>query len=126
MFINQVLDMEADMEEYITDKDLLVLLEDIEDKLQNDKVEECKEMLEQIMQDSKQEKKYIDRTYIGNVKARKRINRIAEINEMLTKMSNEQVDNVHSYTIDEYDEPNHEAEALRAIVSLSRKDFRKE
>lgn len=109
------------MEEYITDKDLLTLLEDIEDKLQNNKVKECQDMLEQIMKDRKQQKKYIDHTYIGIVKARKRVNRISEINEMLVKMSNEQIDNVHRYTIDEYDEPNHEAEALKAIVNLSKK-----
>lgn len=114
------------MEEYITDKELVTLLEDIEDKLQNNKVQECKNMLEQIMQDSTQQKKYIDRTYIGTVKARKRVNRISEINEMMLKMSNEQIDNVHRYTIDEYDEPNHEAEALKAIVSLSRKESGKE
>lgn len=114
------------MNEYITDKDLLTLLEDIDDKLQNNKVTECKSMLEQIMQDSKQPEKYIDRTYIDTVKARKRVNRIAEINEMLMKMSNEQIDNVHRYTIDEYDEPNHEAEALKAIVNLSRREMGKE
>lgn len=114
------------MNEYITENDLLTLLEDIDDKLQNNKVEECQIMLEQIMQDSKQQEKYIDRTYIGNVKARKRVNRIAEINEMLIKMSNEQIDNVHHYTIDEYDEPNHEAEALKAIVNLSRRESGKE
>ena len=56
------------MNEYITENDLLTLLEDIDDKLQNNKVEECQTMLEQIMQDSKQQEKYIDRTYIGNVK----------------------------------------------------------
>lgn len=114
------------MEEYITDKDLFTLLEDIDDKLQNNKVQECQSMLEQIMRDSRQQSKYIDRTYIGTVKARKKINRIAEINEMLIKMSNEQVDNVHHYTVDEYDEPNHEAEALNAIVSLSRKESEKD
>lgn len=114
------------MNEYITENDLLTLLEDIDDKLQNNKVEECQIMLEQIMQDSKQQEKYIDRTYIGNVKARKRVNRIAEINEMLIKMSNEQIDNVHHYATDEYDEPNHEAEALKAIVNLSRRESGKE
>ena len=88
------------MNEYITDKDLLTLLEDINDKLQNDKVKECQSMLEQIMQDSRHQKKYIDRTYISTIKARKKVNRIAEINEMLIKMSNEQIDNVHRYTSD--------------------------
>ena len=118
--------MEAYMEKYITDKELVTLLEDIEDKLQKNEVRECKSMLKQIMQDSEEQEKYIDRTYIGSVKARKRVNRITEINEMLSKMTNEQVDNVHRYTSDEYDEPNHEAEALKAIVDLSRKESGKE
>lgn len=114
------------MEAYITDKELVTLLEDIEDKLQKNKVQECKSMLQQIMRDSTHQEQYIDRTYIGSVKARKRVNRIAEINEMLAKMTNEQVDNVHRYASDEYDEPNHEAEALKAIIDLSRKESGKE
>lgn len=48
------------------------------------------------------------------------MNRIAQINEMLSNMNNTQIENVHRYTADEYDEPDHEAEALKAIVSLSR------
>ena len=50
------------------------------------------------------------------------MNRISEINDMLLKMTNTQIENVHRYTVDEYDEPNHEAEALNAIMSLSRKE----
>ena len=114
------------MEEYITEKELAALLEDIDDKLQNNRVQVCKSMLEQIMEDRREHGKYIDRTYIGAVKARKKVNRIADINEILSKMSNEQIENVHRYTVDEYDEPNHEAEALEAIMSLSRKETWKE
>ena len=47
---------------------------------------------------------------------------MADINRMLTEMSLEQIDNVHKYASDEYDEPNHEAEALEAIMELSRKN----
>lgn len=125
-FIYQVSCLEVNMKEYITDKELLILLRDIADKLENNELQECQSMIGQIIQDSRQEEKYIDRTYIGTVNARKRVNRIAEINEMLIKMSNEQIENVHHYTRDEFDEPNHEAEALNAIVNLSRKELNKE
>lgn len=47
--------------------------------------------------------------------------KITDIGKMLQNMSDEQVDNVHEYTVDEYQEPNHEAVALRAIIDLSRK-----
>lgn len=108
------------MSEYITDIEFETLLEDIQEKLKSNKVEECDAMLKKIIEDGKNNTKYIDRTYIGEVKARKRMNRIAQINEMLSKMNNTQIENVHRYTADEYDEPDHEAEALKAIVSLSR------
>lgn len=61
------------MKEYITDKEFTTLLEDIAYKLSNDKLDECKKMLEQVISDNDNEEKYIDRTYIGNVKAKKRI-----------------------------------------------------
>jgi hypothetical protein len=110
------------MEEYITNSEFKILLEDIQDKLDHQKIEECRAMLTQIIDDGKKQNRYIDRTYIGEVKARKRMNRISEINDMLLKMTNTQIENVHHYTVDEYDEPNHEAEALNAIMSLSRKE----
>jgi hypothetical protein len=110
------------MEEYITNSEFEILLEDIQDKLDHQKIEECRAMLTQIIDDGKKQNRYIDRTYIGEIKARKRINRISEINDMLLKMTNTQIENVHRYTVDEYDEPNHEAEALNAIMSLSRKE----
>ena len=47
--------------------------------------------------------------------------KIIQIEEMLNEMSDEQINNVHVYTTDEYKEPNHEAVALDAIVKLSRK-----
>lgn len=110
------------MNEYITNSEFEILLEDIQDKLDHQKIDECSAMLRQIIDDGKKQDRYIDRTYIGEVKARKRMNRISEINEMLSKMSNTQIENVHRYAVDEYDEPNHEAEALKAIISLSRKE----
>lgn len=110
------------MDEYIRNTDFQVLLQEILDKLEHKEIEECCKMLNQIMKVSENQGKYIDRTYIGQVKARKRMNRIAEINEMLKKMSMEQINNVHNYTVNEFDEPNHEAEALNAIVTLSRRE----
>ena len=37
------------------------------------------------------------------------------------QMTDEQLGNVHEYTSDEFEEPNHEAEALNAVIRLSRK-----
>lgn len=50
-----------------------------------------------------------------------RLEKITSIQNMLGEMSDEQVDNVHVYTVDEYKEANHEAVALDAIIQLSRK-----
>ena len=50
-----------------------------------------------------------------------RTDKIMDIHEMLDGMSDEQVENVHTYTSDEYKEANHEAVALDAIIRLSRK-----
>lgn len=41
--------------------------------------------------------------------------------EKVTQMTDEQLGNVHEYTSDEFEEPNHEAEALNAVIRLSRK-----
>ena len=54
-----------------------------------------------------------------------RKDKITDIHEMLDEMSDEQEENVHVYTADEYREPNHEAVALEAIIQLSRK-YKKE
>ena len=109
------------MKEYITDTEFIALMEDLQNKIKNENFRECKSMINQMIKDIKKKERYIDRTYIGAIKERKRTNRISQINDMLKKMSNEQIDNVHRYTVDEYDEPNHEAEALKAIVNLSHK-----
>ena len=50
-----------------------------------------------------------------------RESKIADIDDMLQDMSDEQITNVHVYTVDEYQEPNHEAVALQAVIDLSRK-----
>lgn len=46
---------------------------------------------------------------------------IGEIAVIIADMNEEQLENVHTYAVDEYREPNHEAEALEAVVQLSRK-----
>lgn len=107
--------------EYIQADQFTSLLLDIHQKLSQGEVSECQDMLNQILDDAKQKEIYIDRTYIGNLKEKKRSTKISDINRMLSDMSLVQIDNVHKYTADEYDEPNHEAEALEAIINLSRK-----
>ena len=47
--------------------------------------------------------------------------KIGDIVEKVTQMSDEQLGNVHEYTSDEFNEPNHEAVALNAVIQLSRK-----
>ena len=112
------------MEEYITDAEFQTLMEEILEKLKNHQIAECQQLLEQIMKDAEESEKYIDRTYIGQLKNKKRLTRISEITSMLGRMTSEQIDNVHCYTVNEFDEPNHEAEALAAIVRLSKEHTR--
>ena len=50
-----------------------------------------------------------------------RSKKIGDIVEKVTQMSDEQLGNVQVYTSDEFIEPNHEAEALNAVIQLSRK-----
>ena len=108
------------MEEYITEAEFQTLMEEILEKLKNHQITECTQLLEQVMKDAEENEKYIDHTYIGQVKSKKRLTKISEITTMLEKMTSEQIDNVHCYTVNEFDEPNHEAEALEAIVRLSK------
>lgn len=112
------------MEAYIKDTEFQTLMEEILEKLRNHQVSECKQLLEQIMKDAEESEKYIDRTYIGQIKNKKRLTKISEITTMLEQMTSEQIDNVHCYTVNEFDEPNHEAEALEAIVRLSKEHAR--
>ena len=46
------------MEEYITNSEFEILLEDIQDKLDHQKIEECRAMLTQIIDDGKKQNKY--------------------------------------------------------------------
>lgn len=114
------------MEEYIKDSDFKVLLEDIIYKLSNNQLGECQSMLQQMVDDSQSKEKYIDRTYLGNVREKKKLTCIDEVTSLLKKMSMEQIENVHKYAKDELDEPNHEAEALNAIIQLRKKMQEKE
>ena len=112
------------MEEYITEVEFQTLMEEILEMLKNQQITECTQLLEQVMKDAEENEKYIDHTYIGQVKSRKRLTKISEITTMLEQMTSEQIDNVHCYTVNEFDEPNHEAKALEAIVRLSREKVR--
>lgn len=116
--------MEVAMEAYISEIEFQTLMEEVLEKLKNQQITECKQLLEQVMKDAEENKKYIDRTYIGQVKSKKRLKKIAEITSMMEHMTSEQIDNVYRYTVDEFDEPNHEAEALEAIVRLSKEHAR--
>lgn len=106
--------------EYITDSELKILIEDLMCKIEKGDIEQVKSDLNQVLSDSQSESKYIDRTYISKVKDHKRLTKIAEITTMLNDMNNEQIDNVHVYVVNEYNEPNHEAVALDAIIKLSK------
>lgn len=106
--------------EYITDKELQILIEDLMCKLKNGDIAQAQTDLAQLLVDAQSETKYIDRTYISKVKDQRRLTKIAEITTMLNDMDNDQIDNVHVYVVNEYDEPNHEAVALDAIIKLSK------
>ena len=106
--------------EYITDSELRILVKDLMCKIENGDIDQVKSDLNQVLSNSKSENKYIDRTYISKVKDQRRLTKIAEITAMLQDMNNEQIDNVHVYVVNEYNEPNHEAVALDAIIKLSK------
>ena len=110
--------------DYIRTEQFVSLLADIRQQIGEGKIAECDEMLRHMLDDAKVQERYIDRTYLENLKERKRRSKIEDIDRILAEMSLEQVSNVHKYTSDEYDEPNHEAEALDAIIRLSRRGKR--
>ena len=62
----------------------------------------------------------INREYVDQVNHRRKQARISEINYLLGDMSDQQLENVHTYALNEFAEPNHEAVALEAIVKASR------
>ena len=61
------------------------------------------------------------RKKMGVLTNQERKAKIGDIVEKVTQMSDEQLGNVHEYTTDEVNEPNHEAVALNAVIQLSRK-----
>ena len=105
---------------YITDRELLILIEDLMYKIETGDLSQVKTDLAQVLSDAQSGERYIDRTYISKVKDQRRLTKIAEITAMLNDMNNEQIDNVHVYVVNEHDEPNHEAVALEAIIKLSK------
>ena len=109
------------MEEYITEKELKTVLLDIQYKLEHGEDKACMDMLNQMVTDAKEGERFIDRTYLGNVQSKKRESRIAQIADLLDKMNAEQVENVYDYAMDEYAEPNHEVQALEAIIDISKR-----
>ena len=109
------------MEEYITEKELKTVLLDIQYKLEHGEDKACMDMLNQMVTDAEEGERFIDRTYLGNVQSKKRESRITQIADLLEKMNAEQVENVYDYAMDEYAEPNHEAQALEAIMDISKR-----
>lgn len=53
--------------------------------------------------------------------SQERKSKIGDIVEKVTQMSDEQLGNVYDYTKNEFNEPNHEAVALEAVIALSKK-----
>ena len=53
---------------------------------------------------------------MSSLTKQERTAKIGEIVEKVTQMTDEQLGNVHEYTSDEFEEPNHEAEALNAVI----------
>lgn len=64
----------------------------------------------------------IDRDYVEQVNHRKKQARITEINHLLGNMNDQQLENVHTYALNEFAEPNHEAVALEAVMKASKEN----
>ena len=109
------------MKEFISTEEFVSVLADIQCKIAEGKTDECEVFVEKLLTELGAEKKDITRDYLDQLAERKKSTRIADINRMLGEMSVTQIENVHKYTSDEYDEPNHEAEALDVIMDLSRR-----
>lgn len=107
-------------EAYLSGTEFRNLMEDLSVKLAEGKADQVRREIAQLIADAKENKSYIDQTYIAEVKKQKRRTKISEIIAMLESMNNEQVDNVHIYVEDEYAEPGHEAAALDLIMKLSK------
>ncbi len=111
------------MRECITPDELVAVLIDIKDKIKQGQIRECDTLIEEILTDAERENKWIDKKYIDNLAERKRQTRIDYIEKMLEEMSLKQIENVFKYVTDEFDEPDHESQALNAIIQLSRKVY---
>ena len=67
-------------------------------------------------------KSRIDRDYVERVTNRKKQARIIEINHLLSNMNDKQLENVHTYALNEYAEPDHEAFALEAVMKAGKEE----
>ena len=107
------------MKGYISTDKYLSALAELQQRLEEGKMDECEKIVNDMILSANEEQDEITKEYLDKLTERKKATRIADINRMLTEMSMKQVENVHKYTSDEYDEPNHEAEALDVIMNLS-------
>lgn len=107
---------------YLSAEALTTLVTNIRQNIETGNIEKCTQLLVESIDALKQvQHEEIDRAYIGNLREKKRASQIEDIRRMLGEMTAQQVQNVHKYTSDEYIEPNHEAEALEAILQISKK-----
>lgn len=101
---------------------LTLLLSRIRENMEKGDIEKCTRLLVESVEALEQaQQKEIDRAYIGSLREKKRMSQIEDIRRMLDEMTSQQVENVYKYTSDEFIEPNHEAEALEAVLQISRK-----
>lgn len=109
------------MEKYISTEKFISVLAELQQKMADGMTEECREIVDRLLKEVGQKQEDITKGYIDQLNERRKNTRVADINRMLGEMSVTQIENVHKYTSDEYDEPNHEAEALDVIMDLSRR-----
>ena len=107
---------------YLSAEALTTLLTNIRQNMETGDIEKCTRILvESVDALNQAQHEEIDRAYIGSLREKKRVSQIGDIRRMLDEMTAQQVENVYRYTSDEYIEPNHEAEALEAILQISKK-----
>jgi len=109
------------MKEFISTEELTSILTDIRQKIGKGEIAECDDMVRQMLADMQTQGTDLTKEYLDGLMERKKSTKIEDINRLLAGMSISQLENVYKYTADEYDEPNHEAEALDAIIHLSQK-----
>lgn len=96
------------------------LLEELLRKLESGDIQQAEVEVNRLIDHFSKKEHCIDSTYIASVKSRKRKTTIDAIVALLHDMNDEQLENVRVYAVDEYNEPNHEATALNAIIQLSK------